>query len=553
MRGMIKMKKIKFFIILLAVLIAIFSAACRQDNESDKDAVSGTTPQKGGTVVLGSISDIDSFNEYTASTISSVQVLRRLYLKLMEEGADFEEHPPTFKPLLAESWDFSADRKEVIFTLRKDVLWSDGIPVTAHDVQFTFEVQISPEIAWTGRSYKEYITDAEALDDHKIRFRFSKVYPYQLMDINDGIILPKHAYEKIPLTDWRTYNFQDNLVTNGPFKLGRYEPQQFVELVRNENYFLKDQPYLDRVIFQIIPDHTSLFMQLLSRNIDFMGAIPPKDAQKVKENQNISLIITSVPNYTYIGWNGEKDLFKDPDIRRALTMAIDRQEIVQSLWYGYAKICTSPIISMFWAHNKNIEPFPYDPETSQRILEEKGWKDTDGDGWIDNNGENFEFELTTNSGNKIREDILIKVQDYLKRSGIRVHPRPLEFKVFVDRNLNHNFDAYVGNWRVGTKVELKSIFHSSAIPDRGNNVVSYANPQLDELIDQARSLEDFLKQKPLWEKAQVIIHNDQPYSFLFEPKRINGINNRIKGVKLGVTDTFINLHEWWIPESMRKY
>ncbi len=234
-------------------------------------------------------------------------------------------------------------------------------------------------------------------------------------------------------------------------------------------------------------------------------------------------------------------------------MAIDRQEIVQSLWYGYAKICTSPIISMFWAHNKNIVPFPYDPEASQVILEGKGWKDRNGDGWIDKNGQNFEFELTTNSGNKIREDILIKVQDYLKRIGIKIYPLPLEFKVYVDRNLNHNFDAYVGNWRVGTKVELKSIFHSSAIPDRGNNVVSYSNPQLDEVIDQARSLEDCSGQKPLWEKAQEIIHNDQPYTFLFEPKRINGINNRIKGVRLGVTDTYTNLHEWWIPESMRKY
>ncbi len=551
---MIKMKKMKFYIVFLTALIAFSSLACRQDKESGKlPALEEAVPQKGGTVVLGTISDIDSFNEYTASTISAVQILRRLYLKLMEEGADFEEHPPTFTPLLADSWTFSSDRKEVTFNLRKDVFWSDGIPVTAQDVQFTYEVQTSPEIAWTGRSYKEYITDVEVLDDHRVLFRFSKVYPYQLMDINDGVILPKHAYEKIPFSDWRTYNFQDNLVTNGPFKLEKYEPQQFVVLTRNEHYFLEDHPYLDRAIFQIIPDHTSLLMQLLSENIDFMEAIPPKDAGKIEEDPDLSLIITSVPNYTYIGWNGEKDLFKDQDIRRALTMAIDRHEIVQSLWYGYAKIATSPIISMFWAHNKNIEPLPYDPETSQQILEEKGWRDTDGDGWLDKDGKDFEFDLTTNSGNKIREDILIKVQDYLRRLGIKVHPRPLEFKVFVDRNLSHNFDAYVGNWRVGTKVELKSIFHSSAIPNRGNNVVSYANLQLDELIDRARSLEDFAQQKPLWDKAQEIIHNDQPYSFLFEPKRINGINNRIKGVKLGVTDTYINLHEWWLPESMRKY
>lgn len=547
------MKSNKILIIFLSALLTFFIVTCQKGKEAEKELASEASIQKGGTVVLATISDIDSFNEYTASGIFAVQVLRRLYLKLMDEGADFEEHPPTFKPLLAESWSFSPDRKEVEFTLRKDVFWSDGVPVTAHDVQFTYQVQTSPEIAWSGRSYKEYITDVEVLDNYKVKFTFSKIYPYQLMDINDGVILPKHAYERIPFSEWRTYNFQENLITNGPFKLGKYEPQQHVELVGNENYFQKGQPYLERVIFQIIPDHTSLFMQLLSGDIDFMEAIPPKDAKKIEKNLSISLEITSVPNYTYIGWNSKKNLFKDPDIRCALTMAINREEIVQSLWYGYAEVCTSPIISMFWAHNKEIEPWPYDPEASKRILQEKGWKDSNGDGWLDKDGKKFEFELTTNSGNKIREDILIKVQDYMKRVGIKVHPRPMEFKVFVDRNLNHNFDAYVGNWRVGTKVELKSIFHSSAIPNRGNNVVSYSNPQLDEAVDKARSLEDFFDQKPLWEEAQEIIHNDQPYTFLFESKRIYGVNKRIRGLKLGITDTYINLHEWWIPESLRKY
>ncbi len=547
------MKNHKILIIFLAPLLFFFVSTCQQSKESEQNLKAGSEIQRGGTVVLGTISDIDSFNEYTANGIFAVQVLRRFYLKLMDEGADFEEHPPSFKPLLAESWTFSPDRREIEFTLRKDVLWSDGTPTTAHDILFTYQVQTSPVIAWTGRSYKEYITDVKVLDDYTVKFSFSKSYPYQLMDINDGVILPEHAYEKIPFSEWRTYNFQENLVTNGPFKLEKYEPQQYVELVRNENFFHKGQPYLDRIIFRIIPDHSSLLMQLLSENIDFMEAIPPKDAKKIEESPNISLDITSVPNYTYIGWNCEKPMFKDNDIRRALTMAINREEIVKSLWYGYAKICKSPIISMFWAHNKTITPWPYDPEESKKIFEEKGWKDSNSDGWLDKDGKKFEFELTTNSGNKIREDILIKVQDYLKKVGIKVHPRPLEWTVFLDRCLSHNFDAYVGNWRVGTKVELKSIFHSSAIANKGNNVVSYSNPYLDEIIDKARSIEDFLEQKPKWEEAQLIIHKDQPYTFLFESKRINGINKRVKGAKLGITDTYINLHEWWIPESLRKY
>ena len=550
---MAKMKKLKF-IALFLLPIAFFSIlqSCQRTEQGSKGMETASEPQPGGTVVIGTISDIDSFNEYTAHGVFSVQVIKRLFLRLMREGSDFAEHPPTFEPLLAQSWEFSKDRKEITFHLRKDILWTDGLPATAHDVRFSWLAQTSPEVAWSGRNAKEFISDVIVIDDHTVTFRFSRIYPYQLMDANDGCIIPRHVFEKVPFPKWKEHDFQKELVTDGPFKLGKYEPQQSLELVRNEGYFEKGRPYLDRIVFRIIPDHASLLMQFLSGNIDVMELIPPKEAKNVASDTGLVLDVKPAPNYTYIGWNGDRQPFNDPDIRRALTMAIDRKEIVDSFLYGYGDICRSPIISMFWAQNRNIEPLPYDPEASRKILQSKGWKDSNGDGVLDKSGKKFEFELTTNAGNKLREDILVKVQDYLGKIGVKADPRTYEKGVFMQRNLNHDFDAYIGNWIVETKVDLKTFFHSSSIADKGYNVVSYSNQDVDALIDRARTLEDFLEQKPLWDRAQEIIVAEQPYTFLFESKRINGYNRKIRNVSMAFTDTFMNLHEWWIPEDQRK-
>ncbi len=546
------MKKSKILVLLLtciALLVLPFSCGT-SERDSKTDAIP-QEPQRGGTVVIGTISDMDSFNEYTANGVFAVQVLKRLFLKLMKEGADFADHPPTFEPLVARSWEFSEDKKAITFHLRNDVFWTDGKPLTAHDVRFSWLAQTSPEVAWPARSSKEFITDVTVVDDHTVRFIFSRVYPYQLMDINDGCIIPKHVFEKVPFSKWREHDFRNELVTSGPFKLGAYEPQQSLELVRNDDYFEEGKPYLDRVVYRIIPDHTSLLMQFLSGDIDVMELIPPKDARSVAEKSNLVLDIKPAPNYTYIGWNAERELFRKAEVRKALTMAIDRREIVDSFLYGYGDVCSSPIISMFWAHHKELQPLPFDPEASKEILAREGWKDSDGDGALDRNGKKFEFDLTTNAGNKLREDIMIKVQDYLGRIGIQVHPRTLEKGVFIGRNLDHDFDAYIANWIVETKVDLKTFFHSSSIKNRGYNTVSYSNPEADALIDRARALEDFAEQKPLWDKAQEIIVSEQPYTFLFESKRINGYNKKIQNVDMGVIDTYINLHEWWIPESLR--
>ncbi len=177
-------------------------------------------PRRGGTVVTGWTAEPRRGQRLIlpASQMNS-EVQYRMFLHLVEEQPDFQDHPPTFKPLLAKSYEWSADHKILTFRLREDVVWSDGVPVTAEDVRWTWQAQIHPDVAWEGADSKRWITDVEVVDPHTVRFHFERAYAKQLLDANECPILPKHAWEKLPFSQWRQNNdwFRQHLVVDGPF------------------------------------------------------------------------------------------------------------------------------------------------------------------------------------------------------------------------------------------------------------------------------------------------------------------------------------------------
>jgi peptide/nickel transport system substrate-binding protein len=160
-------------------------------------------PASGGTVVVGLLGDPKTLNPLVAASIESRNIIDLLFLKLLEEQGDFV----SFRPRLAKRWQFGADSLTITFALRDDVVWGDGKPVTAHDVRYTWELQVDTLVAWPNRSVKERIAAVEVIDDFTVRFRFTGRYPYQLMDANDGVILPKHVLEEVPRAEVRDCAF----------------------------------------------------------------------------------------------------------------------------------------------------------------------------------------------------------------------------------------------------------------------------------------------------------------------------------------------------------
>ncbi len=533
----------------LAAMLPLLACGRAEEHREDQ-----SIPQDryGGTLVVGEIGDADALNPLVSSTRNASDVEGMLFLTLTDINKDLDSHSPS----LAKSWEFSEDHLRLTFHLRDDVTWTDGVKTTAHDVRFTFQRQIDPLIAWSAIRWKEFIEKVEVVDDTTVTFVFKEVYPYQLMDAAVGSILPRHLLQDIPSQDWRTCDFNRHPVGNGPFKLKSWVSQQTIELVANEAYYA-GRPFLDRIVFRIIPDQTSLLAQLRSGDVDLMESIPPKDVARMEGEygsgkSEVRIVRYPSRAYGYIGWNLMNALFESKKVRQALTMAIDRANLIEAVYFGLAQPCHSPISPILWAYNSDMPAFPYDPQRARQMLTEEGWVDRDGDGWIEKDGQRFEFTLKTNQGNRIREDITVIVQDQLAKVGIKVNPRLIEWTVFSDQTNRKEFEAIVAGWSVGLKVDLTTIWHSESISDKFN-YVSYSNPQVDQLIEQAKREMDRAKAKLLWDQAQRLIVEDQPYTFLYIPEQVNGIHQRFRDVQMDTRGTFIHPELWWVPAEERKY
>ncbi len=343
-----------------ALLASLCLDGCGTGAESEPPS-SGSTGE-GGTAIVAIGDDIRGINPLTATSETTREIHDQLFLRLFEEQADYGEHPPSFEPELAESFDWSKDGKELTLTLRSGVLWSDGEPVTAHDVAWTLSARADPAIAWTHSDSQERIESWEALDDRTIVVRFRHVYPDQLEDLNQSPILPRHAWGRIPFDQWRQSDdwFRDHLVVSGPFDLAEWRRQDRWILARNPRYYRPDLPKLARVAFRVVPEKSNQLEQLLAGQVDFVRALRPSTAERVERSDAARIVSIWHRQYAFLMWNGCRPPFDDPLVRRAMTLALDRESIREAVYGEYARLAVSPILSTLWAFNREIEPWPYD-------------------------------------------------------------------------------------------------------------------------------------------------------------------------------------------------
>jgi peptide/nickel transport system substrate-binding protein len=509
-----------------ALLVSVFPA----------ETVAGQT-----TLTVGLLSEPPSLNPLAATSNETKDIVWQIFLKLLDEKPDYLN----FAPRLARSWTFSEDSLSIQFHLRDDVRWSDGTPVTAEDVKFTWELHTDTLVAWRSRSLKKSISNVEVIDPHTVEFQFDHRYPYQLMDANDGVILPRHLLVDIPREQLRQHAFGRNPVGNGPYKLARWEPEQYIELVKNPDYYEPGKPHIDRIVFKFVPDIVTLTTQLKKGEIDLLESFP-SDQLKVltRRYPGIKVYTYSSREYWFVSWNSKRSLFAEADVRRALTMAIDREEIISTLWGGNASVCTSPIYNNLWAFDSSIEPIPYDPAGSRDKLAALGWRDSDGDGVLDKDGIPFEFELITNNSSQQRMDVATMVEAYLGAVGVRARIRAMEFRAVVERLFSFEYDSCVLGWGTPTKPDITSHWHSAAMPPDGYNISGYHNPEVDRLIDQAKVELDRERAKHLWSQVQRIIYRDQPFTFLLIPDEVTALDGRFCGVEPNAISFFYNLRDW---------
>ncbi len=513
----------------IILLLLVFSFHCgKQSSQSDS-------------LIVGVSGDTDSLNPLFSVSRLGKEISQMLFLNLLEEQPDFSE----FKPELADSWETLNNGEIVRFHLNTRALWTDGVPVTANDVEFTFGLQTNEKIGWSGASVKDRISKVVAVDDSTVEFHISEPYLDQLMDINDGVILPKHQLEGLSVEELKDFSFSKMIVGSGPYKIKSYVSNQYIEFINNPDCF-RIQPKIKHIVFKIIPDQNQMFTQLQTGEIQVLDGLTPQNAAGIKDKK-LNINVQSFPyvQYVEIAWNLNNPLFDSKEIRTALTQAIDRDALVNHLLIGYGSKANSPIHPMLWAYKQDLPELAFDPQAAKNILKANGWIDSDGDGVISKNGKPFEFKLVTNIGSQVREDAIIMVQEMLGKVGIKVVPQKLEWSVYVEKLLGKQYDAVLLGMMSPTKVDVYPAWHSSMAGPDGFNFSCYQNSTVDKLIENARNLKDRKDALPLWYEFQEIIVSDQPASFLWIPDRIVALDPSIKGFKFSPVSTFFNISEWY--------
>lgn len=545
---------------------ALALAACGGDRAGGADAAANVPEAEryGGTAVIGTFGDLQPLNSLTASDYNTNTIMREmLFMPLVKYNERIEPIP-----WLAERWDtvrVSPDSIDLTFYLRRDVRWHDGTPTTAKDVKFTFERAVDPKTAFPNASgFGLYRPTAELVDDYTVRLRLR---PHaEFMDMwYQTAIMPEHLLASTPPEELIRSQFGYNPVGNGPFRFVRRVPGQEWVFEANPDFpeALGGRPHLDRVVQRYIPEMTTLLTDLLTGRIDVFFGPNPAMASQIEGSPNTRLIAAPNRQWVYVAWNTKRPFFQDARVRRALTMAINREQIVDALLYGYADVGRSTVTAGHWSYDPENPDYilPHDTAAARQLLAEAGWQDRDGNGVLeDAQGREFRFTLITNAGNDVRRDMLEIIQADLRPLGIVVQPKLVEWTSMIEQlqgSLNRQgqrvreFDAVVSSWVDYVRKDDSDILHSRNL-NNPYQYVGYSNPRADALIDTLGIMTDREAAAPLWHEYQQLMVQESPYTPIYVPKRLTGVSRRLQDVVMDARGELATVTEWWIAPGQRR-
>ncbi|NOY64719.1 MAG: peptide-binding protein [Nitrospirae bacterium] len=527
-------------LVLVVVCVPVISGYGPEDKESK--------PAYGDTLVVGSIGEPSILVPMLAGDSASHDVAGLIFNGLVKYDTDL-----TLIGDLAESWDISQDGRVITFHLRKGVRWTDGVEFTADDVMFGYKTIISDKTPTPYKGDFLEVEKAEVLDKYTFRVTYKRPFAPALSSWGNLPILPKHLLEGKDITKT---DFGRKPVGMGPFILEKWEPGQSLTLKANKDYF-EGRPYLDYYVYRIIPDQSTMFMELRAGGVDMMGLTPIQYTRQTNTEyfrKNFRKYRYPVFAYTYLGFNLKHPFFKDKRVRKAISYAIDKKEIIDVVLFGLGSVATGPYVPNTWPYNPDVQRYDYNPELARKLLKEAGWVDKDGDGVLEKNGVPFEFTILTNMGNSLREKTATIIQWRLKQVGIKVNVRLVEWSAFINEFIDkRRFEAVILGWSIGLDPDQYDIWHSSKTHEKEFNFISYSNPEVDKLLEMGRRVFDQQKRKKIYYRFQEILAEDAPYVFLYVPDALPIVHARFRGIKPSPIGITYNIHKWYVPEALQRH
>ena len=511
----------------------------------DHDTYSGGPP--GGVLVALVEGEPEDLNPVTYTSSPAFQAVRLMFRGLARRDSTLSGYQPD----LARSWELRPD-STLIFHLRDDVRWHDGVPVTADDVVFTIERQMDPLTAAPRQADVAAVADVTATDSFTVEVDLNHTGPYAVNALLEVVPIPRHLLADVPPAELRMAPFSRNPVGNGFYRFGRWDAGQQLILEVNPDR-PEGRAAIDRVVMRFIPDMNASMTELLSGQGDLLR-LPPDQRERVEVSPEVEMYTAPRVRPAWIAWNVERAPVDDPVVRRAILMAIDRDQLARGLFGEVGEPAPSPIPDGLREHSDDVVPIPHDPAAARRTLEEAGWRDSDGDGVLDRDGRPLRVEVDYFPTEQWRQDVLVAIQSMVRRIGVELVPRAFERTTWVERLRNREFQGSLWGWGWGPGVvgpNAEMVFHSRSIPPAGANFGGYSNPRVDELLDAVQVERDTTRARALWRELEQILIDDAAYAPLYLDPELFGVHARIQGVKFRGIEWWEDVPYWYIPESRR--
>ncbi len=532
---------------LLIVFCLGFAGGCDRRDDNLPGPLSAGPPVAGDTLIMGSGGDAVNLLPVLSSDSASSDIQFFVYNGLIRYDKDLSVEGD-----LAESWDISSDNLTLTFHLRRGVRWHDGVPFTAEDVLFTYRLLVDPKTPTAYAERYRQVAEAEAVDAYTFRVRYHK--PLATALVSWGFpIHPKHLLEGVEVTKSPLVSHP---VGTGPYRFVAWQRGEKIVLEANTDYF-EGPPYIQRVLYRVIPDASTMFLEMQSGGLDYMGLTPLQFAMQTDTpafRRRFRKYRYPASVYSYLGYNLRRPMFQDKRVRQALSYAIDKQEIIDGVLLGFGQVASGPYKPGSWAHNPDVRRYSYDPKRARALLAEAGWQDSDGDGVLDREGQPFVFTIVTNQGNDQRVKAGEIIQRRLAEVGVKVKLRVVEWAAFLKEFINPgNYDATILGWNITPDPDGYNVWHSSKTGPRELNFTFFKNAEVDQLLEAGRRTFDQAERKRLYDRFQEILAEEQPYTFLYVPDSLPVVALRFRGIEPAPAGIMYNFNRWYVPEQDQKY
>jgi peptide/nickel transport system substrate-binding protein len=510
--------------------------------------VQAQQPARLSTLVIAGASDLHGMNALVAAEAYTADVLRNLlFLPLVRHDAALR-----LQPALAANWSTIGDTV-VIFRLRPDVRWHDGRPTTARDVLFTFQRAKDPRTAYPNASDLEHWLDARLIDSLTIRFRIQPhADPLELWATLP--IMPAHLLESTPPEQLRQAPFNRAPVGNGPYRFVSYRPNERWVFAANPAFpaALGGRPRIDRIVWRVIPDNAAQVAELLTGQVHMVLAARAEQARELDGKNGLRTVLKPSRRYLFIDWNGLQPSLRDARVRRALMMALNRQQMIDVLRGGYAQLATGPIAPYHWAFDRSLQPLAYDTQAALQLLAQAGYRRRDSDGrMVDGTGTPLQLELKVAAGSAFNRNLGEMIQADLAGIGVGISLQPVDFATLVDdiSSPERRFDAALLAFETELKVNLRDAFHSEALHGPLQSA-SYSNPRIDHILEQLSAVTERASATPLWSELQQVLLHDQPWGVLWYPPEIVVTHERLDGFAPDIRGLFVDVSSWRLADRL---